>query len=50
MAIKTETLSIKVSPQEKEYIKQLAEKEDVTISKLLYKIIFKAEKILDKRD
>ena len=40
MATKTETLTIKVSPEEKERIKQQAEKEDVTVSKLLYRLLF----------
>ena len=43
MAVKTETLAIKVSPEEKQKIKELAAKEDITVSKLLYKIIFKEE-------
>ena len=43
MAIKTETLTIKVSPEEKELIKKEAEKQDITVSKLLYKLIFKKE-------
>ena len=38
---KTETLAIKVSPEEKELIKQQAEREDITVSKLLYRMIFK---------
>ena len=40
MATKTETLTIKVSPEEKEKIKKLAETADITVSKYLYKIIF----------
>lgn len=43
MATKTETIAIKVSPEEKKIIKELAAKEDVTVSKLLYKLIFKKE-------
>ena len=43
MAIKTETLTIKVSPEEKEQIKALAAKEDITVSKYLHKIIFEKE-------
>ena len=43
MAVKTETLTIKVSPEEKEIIKQLAEKADQTVSKYLYNKIFKEE-------
>lgn len=39
MATKTETLTIKVSPEEKQRIKELAEKDDVTVSKYLYRII-----------
>ena len=41
MAVKTDTVTIKVSPEEKQKIKALAEKEDVTVSKLLYKILKK---------
>ena len=40
---KTETIAIKVTPEEKQKIKELAEKEDVTVSKLLYRLIFKKE-------
>ena len=40
MAIKTETIAIKVSPEEKEKIKQLAADQDITVSKLLYRMIF----------
>ena len=43
MATKTETIAIKVSPEEKEKIKKMAEEQDITVSKLLYKIIFKKE-------
>lgn len=43
MATKTETITIKVSPEEKKLIKELAAKEDVTVSKLLYRMIFKKE-------
>ena len=41
MATKTETIAIKVSPEEKEKIKALAAKEDVTVSKLLYRMLIK---------
>ena len=41
MAIKTETVTIKVTPEEKEQIKALAQTEDITVSKLLYRIIRK---------
>lgn len=40
MNTKTETLTIKVTPVEKEQIKQLAQEQDITVSKLLYKMIF----------
>ena len=43
MATKTETIAIKVSPEEKEYIKKLAGEQDITVSKLLYKMIFKGD-------
>ena len=38
---KTETIAIKVTPEEKELIQKLAQKDDVTVSKFLYRIIFK---------
>lgn len=43
MAVKTETIAIKVSPEEKQKIKELAEKQDVTVSKLLHRMIFPKE-------
>ena len=39
MAIKTETVTIKVSAEEKELIKRIARDKDITVSKLLYKIV-----------
>ena len=39
MAVKTETLTIRVSTEEKELVKRMAEAQDITVSKLLYKII-----------
>lgn len=48
MAVKTETLCIKVSPEEKEQVKMLAEKEDITVSKLLYRILKK--EVFNKED
>lgn len=50
MAVKTETLTIKVSPEEKEMIKQLAEAADMTVSKYLYGQIFGGDKYDDKRE
>ena len=41
MAVKTETLTIKVSPEEKEKVKQLAAKKDWTVSKWLYNTLIK---------
>jgi uncharacterized protein (DUF1778 family) len=41
MATKTETIAIKVSAEEKKFIQELAAKEDVTVSKLLYRMVFK---------
>ena len=41
MAIKTETVAIKISPEEKEKIKALAQRDDVTVSKYLYKLLIK---------
>lgn len=43
MAVKTETIAIKVTPEEKQLIKELAEKQDVTVSKLLHRMIFPKE-------
>lgn len=43
MAIKTETVTIKVSPEEKEMIKALAAEKDWTVSKYLYNKLFKEE-------
>lgn len=40
MAGKTETLTTKVTPDEKEQIKELAAAQDETVSKYLYQIIF----------
>lgn len=41
MATKTEVIGIKVTPEEKEFIKKEAERQDVTVSKLLYRLIKK---------
>lgn len=41
MAAKTEVIGIKVTPEEKEFIKREAERQDVTVSKLLYRLIKK---------
>lgn len=41
MAAKTEVIGIKVTPEEKEFIKKEAERQDVTVSKLLYRLIKK---------
>lgn len=43
MAVKTETIAIKVSPEEKKKIQELAAQQDVTVSKLLHRMIFKQE-------
>ena len=40
MEKKTETLTIKVSPTEKEMIKKYAATADQTVSKYLYRLIF----------
>ena len=42
---KTEAVTIKVTPEEKEAIKAQAAKEDITVSKLLHKKIFKKESV-----
>lgn len=41
MGIKSETLTIRVTPEEKELIKKLAEKDDVAVSKYLYRLLIK---------
>ena len=41
MAIKTESVAIKVSPEVKEKIKQYAEAADMTVSKWLYNKLIK---------
>jgi uncharacterized protein (DUF1778 family) len=41
MAVKTETLTIKVSQEEKELVKQLAAEKDWTVSKWLYNTLIK---------
>lgn len=40
MAVKTETISIKVSPEEKKLIQFIAAQQNTTTSKLLYKMVF----------
>lgn len=40
MATKTETISIKVSPEEKAKIRELAAAQDTTVSKFLYRQLF----------
>lgn len=45
--IKSETLTIRVTPEEKEQIRELAEMLDVTVSKLLYNLLFK-DKVIEK--
>ena len=39
--MRTETLTIKVTPEEKELIKKLAAEQDYTVSKYLQRLIFK---------
>jgi uncharacterized protein (DUF1778 family) len=41
MAVKTETLTVKVSPEEKELVRQLAAEKDWSVSKWLYNAIIK---------
>ena len=41
MATKTEVIGIKVTPDEKVKIKAEAERQDVSVSKLLYRVIKK---------
>ena len=40
MAIRTETIAIKVTPEEKQLIQLLAHQQNTTVSKLLYKMVF----------
>ena len=46
--IKAETITIRVTPEEKEEIKLIADQLDVTVSKLIYNFLFKEAKILEK--
>lgn len=46
--IKAETITIRVTPEEKEAVKALADQLDVSISKLIYNFLFKEQKILGK--
>lgn len=41
MAVKTETLTVKVSPEVKEAVKRLAAEKDWTVSKWLYNTLVK---------
>ena len=41
MGVKTETLTLKVSQEEKELVKRLAADKDWTVSKWLYNILIK---------
>ena len=41
MLVKTETVSIKVSEEEKKAIQQMAQEQDISVSKLLYRFIKK---------
>lgn len=41
MATKADVLSIRVSPEEKELVKRDAERQDISVSKLLYRILKK---------
>lgn len=43
MKTKTETVAIRVTPEEKERLKALAAADDVTVSKYLYRLVFKRE-------
>ena len=44
MALKTEVVSIKVTAEDKEKIKELAKAADITVSKFLYKIVMEGIK------
>lgn len=41
MSVKTETITIKVTPEEKEAVKAAAAKADQTVSKYLYRLLIK---------
>lgn len=41
MLVKTETVSIKVSPEEKKALQQMANEQNTTVSRLLYALIKK---------
>lgn len=41
MATKADVLSIRVSQEEKEFVRQDAERQDISVSKLLYRILKK---------
>ena len=43
MAVKTETVAIRVSPEEKQKLQEMAAQMDMTISKMLHNIIFDKE-------
>jgi predicted DNA binding CopG/RHH family protein len=42
MGLKTETITIRVTEEQKERIKQLAAEKDWTVSKLLYNMLIKS--------
>lgn len=44
MALKTDVVSIKVSAEEKQKIRELAKAADITVSKFLYKIVMEGIK------
>lgn len=39
MLVKTETVSIKVSPEEKKALQQMANEQNTTVSRLLYAVL-----------
>lgn len=41
MAVKTETLTIRVTQEQKELVKKLADDKDQTVSKFLYNMLIK---------
>lgn len=48
MQTKTETVTIKVTPEEKAKIKRMAEVKDMTVSKMLHKMIVESIKKEEK--
>lgn len=50
MPLKSETVAIRITAEEKELIQQRAQKEDVSISKYLYRLLIKEMSKEGQRD